>query len=351
MIKTLKPAWIAILVMVVLGCMPIYASLSGQPFYITLFSRIMIFALAAVALNLVLGFGGMVSFGHAFYLGVGAYAAGILTAEGITNGWAHLAVALVAGLAFALAIGAVALRTQGMIFIMITLAFAQMGYFLVISLKNYGGDDGLPMPTRSDFGIFNLANNVSLYYLIFCSLAATLWFFSRLIESRFGYVLRGAKSNGRRMLALGFPVFRYQLAAYVISALICVLAGFLLANLTKFASPSYMAWVVSGDLIVIIVLGGMTTLFGPVVGAIVFLLLEELLSSWKPGWFPGIEEVVNKHWLALIGVFVIVVILTAKQGLYGQLVGRRAKATTPAGGTGSANGSSGSGATGAAGHS
>ena len=344
MIKALKPAWIAILVMVVLACVPVYASLTGQPFYVTLFSRIMIFALAAVALNLVLGFGGMVSFGHAFYLGVGAYAAGILTAEGISSGWTHLAVALAAGLVFALAIGAVALRTQGMIFIMITLAFAQMGYFLVISLKNYGGDDGLPMPTRSDFGIFNLANNISLYYLIFFSLAATLWFFSRLIESRFGYVLRGAKSNGRRMLALGFPVFRYQLAAYVISALICVLAGFLLANLTKFASPSYMAWVVSGDLIVIIVLGGMTTLFGPVVGAIVFLLLEELLSSWKPGWFPGIEEVVNKHWLALIGVFVIVVILTAKQGLYGQLVGRRAPATAPAGGSG------GSSAAGAAGH-
>ena len=323
MLKTLKPAWIAILVMVVLAAVPIYAALAGQPFYVTLFSRIMIFALAAVALNLILGFGGMVSLGHAFYLGVGAYAAGILTAEGITSGWAHLAAAFAAGLVFALAIGAVSLRTHGMIFIMITLAFAQMGYFLAVSLKNYGGDDGLPLAMRSDFGIFNLANNVVLYYAIFVCLAATLWFFSRLIGSRFGYVLRGSKSNQRRMLALGFPVFRYQLTAYVISALICVIAGFLLANLTKFASPSYMAWAVSGDLIVIIILGGMATLFGPVVGAIVFLLLEELLSSWKPGWFPGIEEIINKHWLALIGIFVIAVIMTARQGIYGQLVGKR----------------------------
>ena len=322
MLKTLKPAWIAILVMVLLAALPVYASLSGQPFYVTLFSRIMIFALAAVALNLILGFGGMVSFGHAFYLGVGAYAAGILTAEGISNGWLHLATALATGLVFALAIGAVALRTRGMIFIMITLAFAQMGYFLAVSLKNYGGDDGLPLAARSDFGLFNLANNTVLYYAIFVCLTATLLFFSRLTGSRFGYVLRGAKSNERRMLALGFPVFRYQLTAYVISALICVLAGFFLANLTKFASPSYMAWVVSGDLIVIIVLGGMATLFGPVVGAIVFLLLEEFLSSWKPGWFPAIEDLVNKHWLALIGVFVIVVVLTARQGIYGQLTGK-----------------------------
>ncbi len=328
--NALKPSWIAILVMVVLAAIPVYAALASEPFYVTLFSRIMIFALAAVALNLILGFGGMVSLGHAFYLGVGAYAAGMLAAEGITNGWVHVAAALAAGLVFSLAIGAISLRTHGMIFIMITLAFAQMGYFLVVSLKNYGGDDGLPIPTRSDFGFFSLANNTILYYLIFVCLAATLLFFSRLVGSRFGYVLRGAKSNERRMLALGFPVFRYKLAAYVISALICVIAGFLLANLTKFASPSYMAWVVSGDIIVIIVLGGMGTLFGPVVGAIVFLLLEELLSSWKPGWFPGIEEVVNKHWLALIGVFVIVVILTAKQGLYGQLISKR---TSNRGGT------------------
>ncbi len=323
MLKTLKSSWLALLVMTLLALVPVYAGVASEPFYVTLFSRIMIFALAAVALNLILGFGGMVSFGHAFYLGVGAYAAGIMSAEGITSGWAHVAMALAAGLVFAIGIGIVALRTHGMIFIMITLAFAQMGYFLAVSLKNYGGDDGLPLAMRSDFGIFNLANNVVLYYTIFVCLAATLWFFSRLIGSRFGYVLRGSKSNQRRMLALGFPVFRYQLTAYVISALICVIAGFLLANLTKFASPSYMAWAVSGDLIVIIILGGMATLFGPVVGAIVFLLLEELLSSWKPGWFPGIEEIINKHWLALIGIFVIAVIMTARQGIYGQLVGKR----------------------------
>ena len=308
-----------------LALIPVYASLASQPFYVTLFSRIMIFALAALGLNFILGYGGLVSFGHALYLGVGAYAVGIMSAEGIVNGWAHLAVALLAGVAMASVVGAVVLRTSGMTFIMITLAFAQMGYFLIVSLKAYGGDDGLSIDQRSAFGLFDINNHTVLYYLILICLGLTLWLFGRLVQSRFGMVLRGVKSNERRMLALGFPTFRYKLVAYVISAQVCVVAGFLLANLTKFASPSYMVWQVSGDLIVMAVLGGMGTLFGPVVGAVGFLMVEELLSSLKPGWFPQIEEVLNKHWLALMGLFVIAIVLGFRKGMYGSLVARLGK--------------------------
>ena len=304
-----------------LALIPVYAVVASQPFYVTLFSRIMIFALAVLGLNLILGYGGLVSFGHALYLGVGAYAVGIMSAHGYGNGWAHLGVALVVGVLMAVVIGAVVLRTSGMTFIMITLAFAQMGYFLVVSLKAYGGDDGLSIDSRSAFGIFDINNHTVLYYLILVCLVGVLWLFSRLVESRFGMVLRGVKSNERRMLALGFPTFRYKLAAYVISAQVCVLAGFLLANLTKFASPSYMQWQVSGDLIVMSVLGGMNTLFGPIVGAVSFLVMEEFLSGFKPGWFPAVEEVLNKHWLALVGVFVIAIVLGLRKGIYGSVLG------------------------------
>ncbi len=310
---------LAALVMLFLAGLPVWAAWAGQPFYLTLFSRIMIYALAALALNFILGFGGLVSFGHALYMGLGAYAVGVLSFHGITNGWLHLATAFAVCLVFATLIGAVVVRTGGMTFIMITLAFAQMGYFLAISLKQYGGDDGLTIDARSNMGFFDLGSNVVLYYAIFASLVGALWMFHRMLGARFGFCLRGIKSNERRMLALGFPTFRYKLAAYVVSALVCTLAGFFLANFTKFASPSFMQWSVSGELIVIIVLGGMGTLFGPVVGAIVLLLLEEVLQGWKPGVYAPLEELVSKHWQFVIGIFVILVVLYAKRGIYGYL--------------------------------
>src|SRR5690606_36694390 len=164
----------------------------------------------------------------------------ILDYHGITSGWLQLIAALLVGGLFALAIGAVVVRLKGMTFIMITLAFAQMGYFLAVTLRTYGGEDGRAVSSRSDFGLFNLSNDVFLYYLIFVSLAGTLWLLSHIVQARFGMVLRGCKSNERRLLALGISTFRYKLVAYLISALLCVLAGFLLANLTRYASPSYM---------------------------------------------------------------------------------------------------------------
>jgi branched-chain amino acid transport system permease protein len=301
--------------------LPPLASALGQPYYIDLLRRVMILGIAAASLNLILGYGGLVSFGHAAYLGVGGYAVGIFAFHGVHNGWLQMAVAMLASAAVAFAIGAISLRTRGIYFIMITLAFAQMLYFLVVSLREYGGDDGLRVPLLSDFGAFTLADGVTLYYASYVLLLAALYGAWRLIHARFGMVLRGCKANPRRMAALGFPTLRYRLAAYVISALVCVLAGVLLANLTRYVAPSYMAWTVSGELIVMVVLGGLGTLLGPVVGAAALLLLEELLTSLKLG-VPWLDTLLNQHWLALIGLFIVFVVLVMKQGLYGRLLAR-----------------------------
>jgi len=311
-------------VLLALALVPLASSLLGQPFYVTLFTRVLVFALAALSLNFILGFGGLVSFGHAMYMGIGAYAVGILAHHGVHNGWVQLAAGLGAGAVVALAVGAICLRTSGMAFIMITLAFAQMLFFLAISLKEYGGDDGLPVSTRSDFGLFSLADATTLYWAAYAALAAALLLFHRLVHARFGMVLRGCRSNERRMAALGFPTLRYKLCAYVISALGCVVAGMLLANLTRFVAPSYMSWTVSGELIVMGVLGGIGTLFGPVVGAAALLVLEEVLTSLKFG-LPALDRLLNQHWLALIGLFIVAVVLVLKQGLYGRLVARETR--------------------------
>ena len=306
-----------VLIVAFLALVPLAAGLAGQPFYLTIVTRIMIFALAALGLNLVLGFGAMVSFGHAMYVGIGAYAVGILSSHGVNSGWAHLGAALGVGFVCALFVGAVCLRVAGVGFIMITLAFAQMFYFVAVGLKQYGGDEGLPIAIRSNFALFSLGNATVLYYTVFAVLMATLYSFHRLVHARFGMLLRGCKSNERRMLALGFPVFRYKLAAYVVSALVCVVAGVLLANLTRFAAPSYMSWSASGELIVMVVLGGIGTLMGPVVGAAIWLMLEVLLTSFHIDLPWGADALIRDHWLAIFGALVILVTLTLKQGVYG----------------------------------
>ena len=312
----------ATLLVALLALVPVFAAMTAQPIYVTLVSRIMVYALAAVGLNLILGYGPLVSFGHALYLGLGAYAVGMLSSHGITNGWAHLGAALAVGLVVSTVVGLICLRASGLAFIMITLAFAQMFYYLAIGLKNYGGDDGLPIPKRSDFGLFNLSDNTVLYYVVFALLMLTLLGLHRLVNARFGMVLRGIKSNERRMATLGFATLRYKLLAYVLSAQICVLAGLLLANLTRFASPSYMQWTVSGELTVMVVLGGIGTIIGPVLGASVWLLLEELLTSVRLGLPWGLDEQIRDHWMLLLGAFVVVVTLSMKQGLYGYLLER-----------------------------
>jgi branched-chain amino acid transport system permease protein len=265
--------------LVILALLPIYASLTGDVFAMTLFTRIIIMAVAAVSLNLIMGYGGMVSFGHAAYLGIGGYAVGILWKEGITSGFVQWPVAIAVSALFALAVGALSLRTRGVYFIMITLAFAQMIYYAALGLDRYGGDDGLTIRQRSQFdGLLDLNNRTLFYYLCLALLIASICLVSRIVNSRFGLVIQGARSNERRMRAIGFPAFRYKLVCFVIAGALCGLAGALLANHTNFISPALMFWTRSGDLMVFVVLGGLGTPFGPLIGTAAYLLLEEALS-------------------------------------------------------------------------
>lgn len=281
----------------------------GQPFYIDLFTRIAIFAIAALSLDLILGYGGMVSFSHAAYLGIGAYAVGISSFYGITNGFAHFAIAIAASALVALFIGLVSLRTSGIYFLMITLAFGQMLYFLAISINTYGGDDGLNIPHHSKFaGLINLDNASVLYYLVFAFLVLFLWLSGRIVRSRFGMALRGAKSNERRMAAIGFPTFRYRLTAFVISGAMCGCAGALLANQALFVSPAIMHWSRSGEILMMVLMGGMGSLFGPVLGAVAYLVLEDILSG------------VTTYWQLLLGPILILVVLFARRGLFGMVL-------------------------------
>jgi branched-chain amino acid transport system permease protein len=302
-----SPRFVAVGTLVVLlALVPPVADATGGHFYITVALRILIFALAATSLNLLLGYGGLVSFGHALYLGVGAYAVAILSFHGVTNGWMHLAATLALSAVIAFLTGLVCLRTSGIAFIMITLAFAQMFFFLATSLKYYGGDDGLALARRSDFEpLFSIQSNTGLYYVTAIVLLAMLYLSWRLVHSRLGRVLRGASLNARRMEALGFPVLRYRLAAYVLAGCVCGVAGLLLGNLARFASPAYMAWTVSGDLIVIIILGGVATIVGPLIGAIVYIILETVVAAY------------TQHWMVVLGPAILLVALFARRGLYG----------------------------------
>lgn len=272
---------LAIVILGALALVPLYATAGGDPFALTLFTRIVILAIAAVSLNLIMGYGGMISFGHAAYLGIGGYAVGILWKEGFSSGLLQWPVAIGASSLFALVVGALSLRTRGVYFIMITLAFAQMVYYVAEGLDRYGGDDGLTIGTRSTFGAaLTLNNNTVFYYLCYALLLASICCVSRLVDSRFGLVIRGGRSNERRMQAIGFPIFRYNLVCFVIAGALCGLAGALLANQSNFISPAMMYWTRSGDLMVVVILGGLGSLLGPVLGTIVYLLLQEALSRF-----------------------------------------------------------------------
>jgi branched-chain amino acid transport system permease protein len=285
---------------------PIITAALSEPFYLTLTARIMIFALAAVGVNLVLSFAGLASLGHAAFFGLGAYIVGISISAGFLDGFAHLAMVLGATAVVALLAGVLCLRTSGLSFIMITLAFGQLLYFSGVGLKEYGGDDGFSYRGNSDFGTWlPLSNPTVLYYLIWVVLALVLILTWLLWQSKFGLALRGIKSNERRMTALGMHTYRYKLFAFVVSAEICAIAGFLLANLARFVSPAYMSWERSGDLLIMCLVGGVPNVFGPVFGAIVFLLLEEILAS------------VTERWHLIFGPLLILLVLYANGGLTG----------------------------------
>jgi len=305
---------------------PVYAVVVGNTFMLTLFTRIVILAIAATSLNLIMGYGGMVSFGHAAYLGIGGYVFGILSFEGIRSGFIQWPLALLISALFALVIGALSLRTRGVYFIMITLAFAQMVYYVGVSLSRYGADDGLTIHRRSDFaGLINLSNKTVFYYLCLALLLGTVYLVWRLVNSRFGMVVQGARSNINRMRAIGFPSYRYQLTCFVIAGTICGLAGVLLANFTDFISPAVMHWTRSGDLIVMVVLGGMGTPFGPLIGTVAFLLLEEALpfvmAKTIDPLFPGVRP--SEYWQIVLGPLLLFVVLFARGGIDGFLRGDR----------------------------
>jgi len=298
-----------VMVLAICAFMPLLAPLVGEPYWVNIFLRIMIWAIAAISLDLILGFGGMVSFGHAMFFGIGGYTVGILSYYENFNGFVQWPLALVLSALVAAVVGAICLRTRGVYFIMITLAFAQMIYFLGVSAEEYGSDDGMTIYGRSEFRIgelsLNLTNPMVFYYLVFVVLLIVLWFVHRLVGSRFGMVVRGMKSNEGRMMAIGFDPFRYKLTCFIIAGVICGLAGVLMANAEKYISPDMMHWTKSGELIFMVVLGGMGTVFGPLTGSLVFLFLSEILSN------------ITENWHLIFGPFLILVVLFARHGIDG----------------------------------
>lgn len=284
--------------------LPWITPLIGGDFYLGLAARILIFALAATSLNLILGFGGMVSFGHAAFVGVGAYTAGILLQAGVHSAWLLWPAAMVVAALFAAVIGAISLRTRGVYFIMITLAFAQMLYYLAISTKAYGGDDGLSLATRGTLGGgLDLANERTFYWTTLALVTLALLFVGRLLNARFGHALQAMRENEQRMEAVGFAVYGHKLVAFTIAGALAGLAGALLASLGGFVSPSTMQWSQSGLLMVMVILGGVGHLWGGVIGAVVFLLLEEVLSHY------------TIYWQFVLGAALLAVVLAAPNGL------------------------------------
>jgi branched-chain amino acid transport system permease protein len=248
----------------------------------------------------------MVSFGHAAYLGIGAYAVGILGFYGITNGWLHWAVAIGASAVVALAIGAVSIRTSGVYFIMITLAFTQMLYYLGISLELFGGDDGMRLKSKSQFtGLVDLRDPVQFYYLVLALMLLSVFLVFRLVNSRFGMVLRASKSNEGRSRAIGFSPYPYRLTAFVIAGAMCGLAGALYANHTNYIVPGLMSWQQSGDMMFMVILGGIASTAGPVLGTFVLLFVEELLKGW------------TEHWQVILGPLLILSVIFFRRGLAG----------------------------------
>lgn len=290
-----RGGWMTLGVMVLLAIAPPVLYWTGNEFYLDLATRLTILAIAAVSLNLILGYGGMVSFGHAAYLGLGAYAVGIPAYHWLYGGLADWGLATISGYVqfplaiavtalFALATGAVCLRTRGVYFIMITMAFAQMVYYFIVSIEEYGGDDGLVINSRSELGLIDLDDPLQLFGLAYLSLVVAMLLVRMIVNSRFGMVLQAAKDNNERVVTLGFNTYLYRLTAYVISGAMCGYAGALLGNFTTFISPEMMDWSRSGELMFMVILGGAGTVLGPIIGASSFIVVEEILSSFTIYW-------------------------------------------------------------------
>lgn len=302
--KVLLPA----ILFLALALAPLAASLGMPAGWLSLLTRAMIFAIAALSLDLILGVGGLVSFGHAAFLGIGAYVTGIMITEGHSEALAILPVVLALCALFGAVTGAVCLRTRGVAFIMITLAFGQMVYFLAQALSAYGGDDGLTLFEKSTLlGFKPFANRISFFYTVLAVLAGCYLLVRGLVASRFGRVLRAARENPTRVSVTGFDVTRVRLTAYVASGMLAGLSGFLLANHTEFVSPAFMSWQRSGELIFMAVLGGVGSLHGAIIGAIAYLIAEDALSH------------LTEHWRAIFGPLIVLFVLFTRGGIVGML--------------------------------
>ncbi|MEZ5647628.1 MAG: branched-chain amino acid ABC transporter permease [Alphaproteobacteria bacterium] len=301
-----------------LAVLPGFSVLLDQPYFLIVGTKILIYGIAAISLDLLLGYGGMVSFGHAAFLGVGAYVVGIssfhaqsLKIYDFGVGREALIVwplAILASAFFAALIGSLSLRTKGVQFIMITLAFAQMLFFMTVSLEVYGGDDGLGLSGRNQIVGLSLDNDMVFYYVCFCSLGSFFYFCQKLITSRFGRIIQGIRQNPLRMETLGYPIYRYQLICFVIAGAGAGLAGVLAANQTTFVSPDLLHWSKSGEIMIMVILGGMGTLLGPILGGAVLIGFEEGLARY------------TSHWMIFLGTLLIVMVLMLRRGLYGLFV-------------------------------
>ena len=313
------------LIFLALPAVAVAALVMDEPFTITLATRAAILALAAVGLNLALGLGGLVSLGHAVFFGLGGYAMGILASHGqsyvpLFDGWILIEgtksmpiiwlVAVLSSAVVALIIGLLSLRTSGVYFIMITLAFGQMFYYFSISWPAYGGEDGLSIYVRNSFPGLNTLDPIQFFGLVFAVLAGVLWMMSRIAKSAFGLALSAARQNATRVETVGLVPMRLRLVAFVISGAVTGLAGALFADLNRFVSPTMFSWQMSGEFIIFIVLGGIGRLFGPVAGACLFVVLEHSLSG------------ISDFWLIYVGAILLLVVLFARGGLIGSLAGR-----------------------------
>ena len=299
-----------------LAC-PLFMRALDLDYYTSFASRVMIFALAAGSLNLILGYAGMISFGHAAFVGVGTYTAGVMIIEGVPSaliGW-PLAM-LIAGL-LALAIGAMSLRTRGVYFIMITLAFAQMIYYLTNSMKAYGGDEGLSLPGRSTLPMLDLKDDTSFYYVVLAILCVSMLLLSRLVDSRFGRVIVAIRENEPRMEAIGYPTRRYKLVCFVIAGAFGGLAGALLANHGNYINPSILHWTQSGNLMIMVVLGGVGYRYGGLIGAFTLLGLEEFIANHKVAWVADLWPTYQQHSLLGVGIILLIIVLYAPRGIAG----------------------------------
>lgn len=297
---------LVVITLLVAVALPFAASALGQDFYVGVVTRMMVFAIVATSLNLLIGFGGMVCFGHAAFFGLGAYTVGILAQSQVVSAYLAWPAAMLAAALAAWVIGAISLRTRGVYFIMITLAFAQMLYYVFVSLADYGGDDGLPLAQRSTmpFGL-DLSQDITFYLVVLALLTAVLALMHRLANAGFGRVLQAIRENETRTEAIGFPVFRYKLTAFVLAGAVAGLGGALIANQNGMVSPSMLFWTQSGSLMIMVIIGGVGYVYGGLFGAFILLALEEVLSSY------------TIHWQLPLGLILLAIVLYAPRGIAG----------------------------------